>query len=202
MRILFDEHVLELASGVELIAEHVGEHLAFRKTLLLRVNSERRDHAVEHVLRVLAVHDGEARREARLRRMPAQDAIADGVKRAAPQAREIRPGRSRHAVEHLARGLVRESEQQDVLRQDAVFEQVGDAIGERARLAAARAGDHQRRPRRRGDGGELLRIQLRGEIDPRAARRRAMECVLAGHRFIRNTRSTARFHQALRPVGR
>ena len=43
---------------------------------------------------------------------------------------------------------------------NALFQQIGDAIGERARLARTRAGDDERRAGRRGDGGQLLRIQF------------------------------------------
>ncbi len=87
------------------------------------------------------------------------------------------------AIEHLARGFVRESEQQDIARVDAVLEQVRDAIGERARLPAARAGDDQERPGRRRHRRELLLIQLRRVINvDRGRGGSALERVFAGHR--------------------
>ena len=64
-----------------------------------------------------------------------------------------------------AGGFVREGEQQNISRIDPVLEQVGHAIGERARLARARAGDDKERARRSGHGRELLLVQLRGVID-------------------------------------
>ena len=182
VRIFFEQHIVELASRVELEAEHIREHSALWKTLLLRIESERRDHAVEHFLGVLAVHDAEARREARLVRMPPQDARAHAVKSAAPQPHQIARDQRTHALAHLARRLVCEREQQDVLGPYAVLHEIRHAVRERARFAAARARDHECRARRRGHGLELLRVQLRGEINPRAARLRSVECVVARHR--------------------
>ncbi len=66
----------------------------------------------------------------------------------------------RDAAHHFAGGLVGERQQQDAVGGDALFEQVSDAIGERARLARAGAGDDERGAGRRGDGGELLRIEF------------------------------------------
>ena len=64
------------------------------------------------------------------------------------------------APHHFAGGLVGEREQQDAVGGNALFEQIGDAVGERARLARTGAGDDERRAGRRGDGGELLRIEF------------------------------------------
>ena len=51
-----------------------------------------------------------------------------------------------HAALHLVGRLVGEREGQDLRRPDAAFEQVGDAMRDDARLAAARPGQHQQRP--------------------------------------------------------
>ena len=61
---------------------------------------------------------------------------------------------------HFAGGLVGERQQQDAVGGNALFEQIGDAIGERAGLARTGAGDDERGAGRRGDGGELLRIEF------------------------------------------
>ena len=71
-----------------------------------------------------------------------------------------RPEQIGDAAHHFAGGLVGEREQQDAVGGNALFEQIRDAVGERARLARTRAGDDERRAGRRGDGGELLRIQF------------------------------------------
>ena len=48
---------------------------------------------------------------------------------------------------HLRRGLVRERDREDLVRLDAeLAEQVGDAVGEHARLPGAGAGDDEQRP--------------------------------------------------------
>ena len=68
------------------------------------------------------------------------------------------------AAAHLARGLVRERHRENAVRR-GVFDlhQPGDAMREHARLAAARAGEHERRRERRGDG-RALRIVERARI--------------------------------------
>src|SRR5690606_9172916 len=50
---------------------------------------------------------------------------------------------------------------------DPLVEEVGDAVGEGAGLAAAGPGDDEGRTRRRGHGSELLFIEFRRVIDPR-----------------------------------
>ena len=70
------------------------------------------------------------------------------------------PSKSGDAPHHFAGGLVGERQQQDAVGGDALFQQVGDAVGERARLARTGAGDDERRAGRRGDGGELLRVEF------------------------------------------
>ena len=129
------------------------------------------------------------------RRMPPQQAVSDGVKSAAPERGDIVREQSRHALEHLARGLVREGQQQDVRRRDAVFDQIRHAVSERARLAAPRPRDHQRRPRRRLHRRALLLIQLRGEIDPGSRGGGAMQDVLAGHGWTKTNRDGTRASQ-------
>ena len=178
---LFHEHILDAPAGIDRVAEDIGEHLAFGETLVLRIVAELRDHGVEQVLLVLAVHDGEAGREARGLGVAAEQAVADGVEGAAPQPGDVVGQEVRDAVEHLARGFVGEGQEQDVRRRHAILHEVGHAIGERPRLPAARARDDQRRPRRGGHGGALLRVEFGGEINARSRGGGALERVLAGH---------------------
>ena len=63
------------------------------------------------------------------------------------------------ARQHLARGAARERQQQDAFGRHALLDQVGDAAGERPRLAGAGAGDDQHRPVAAGDRRELGGIQ-------------------------------------------
>ena len=110
------------------------------------------------------VVDREVRPVAEPRRLAAQDPAARGVEREDP---EPAPAAAEHLVEplaHLARGLVRERDREDLLRLDAVrVDQVRDAVREDARLARARARDHEHRPFRVEDGLPLGGIQV-GEI--------------------------------------
>ena len=145
-------------AGVDGEAEEVGEHLRLRKFPVLRIDPGGDDHCREQILLILAIHDRESRAKSGGFRVTAENAVSDRVKRAAPQAGDVVWNEAGDAVEHFARGLVGEREQQDVLRFDAVFEQIGDAINERAGLAAARSGDHERGSRRGGDGLELLPV--------------------------------------------
>ncbi|MCS6911033.1 MAG: hypothetical protein NZM11_10800 [Anaerolineales bacterium] len=70
-----------------------------------------------------------------------------------------------HAALHLFSRLVCKRHRQDVPGRDAeVLDEVGDAVGEHARLAGAGAGQHQSRPRRRGDGLMLLRVEVGEEV--------------------------------------
>ena len=85
------------------------------------------------------VVDREVRAVAEPRRLAAQDAAARRVEREDP---EPAPATAEHVVEplaHLARGLVRERDREDLLRLDAVrVDQVRDAVREDARLAQSR----------------------------------------------------------------
>ena len=110
------------------------------------------------------VVDREVRPVAEPGRLPAEDAAAGGVEGEDPD----RAGDSaEHVLEplaHLAGGLVREGDRQDLLRFHAAgVDQVRDAVGEDARLARARSGDHEQRPLRGEDRLLLRRVQI-GEI--------------------------------------
>ena len=154
----------------------------FGKSDFLRIDSAARDHGVDQILLVFAIHDGESARISESAAVAAQHPVADGMKRPAPESARVDREEICDAIEHLARGFVGEGEEQDVARIDAVLEQVGDAIRQGARLAGAGAGDDQQRTRRRGHRGVLLLIQLRRVIDADCRRGGgALERVFAGH---------------------
>ena len=158
VRVFFHEHIGEGAAGVELVAEHVGENLAGRGAFFVGFEVEFGDDVVHEIDGIFAVEDGKAGGETRIDRVAAEDAVADAVKGAAPQPVRRFGDEAGDAVEHFARSFIRESEEQNVAGDDAVFDEVGDAIRERARLPRARASDDERWAGRRGDGGELLGI--------------------------------------------
>ena len=91
--------------------------------------------------------------------------MPDVVKCAAPEAVGLDAGEILHAVEHLPCGLVGEGQEQDLVRFDALGQEVGDAVGEGARLARARAGEHEQRAGRSGDGGVLFVVEIAAEVD-------------------------------------
>ena len=147
--------------------------------LVLRVRDLRVDPAWDEPLRVALellqaqldqahlvglVVDGEVRAVAELRRLAAEDAAAGGVEREDPEPAR---GRAEEVVEpaaHLARGLVGKGDREDLGRPDPVRrDQVGDAVGEDARLARPGAGDDQQRPFGVQDGLSLRGIQV-GEV--------------------------------------
>ena len=97
--------------------------------------------------------------------LPAENAISHRVEGAAPEAAEIVRHEVGDPLDHLARGFVGKSEQQDAGGAHAILHQVGHAVGERARLAAAGPGDDERGAGLGGDGRELLRVQLRRVVD-------------------------------------
>ncbi len=118
------------------------------------------DAGFDQVLRVVAVQNREIAPVPEQLGVRAQDTGADGMERTAPKRRQLPSEQFGDAAHHFAGGLVGEREQQDAVGGDALFQQIGDAIGERAGFAGAGAGNDQRGSGRRGDGGELLRIQF------------------------------------------
>ena len=113
----------------------------------------------------------------------AQEARADGVERPGRRAVQVGADERLDAPLHLARGAVREREEEERRRVGAVLDEARDAVDERARLARARARDDERRPVGREDDGLLLLVQLARVVDAVALRRRgAPEDVLRGAR--------------------
>ena len=70
------------------------------------------------------------------------------------------PEQVRDAPHHFAGGFVGERQQKNAIGRNPLLQQISDPIRERACLARACARDHQCRPGRRGDGGELLLVEF------------------------------------------
>ena len=142
-----------------------------------------RNDRVDQILLILTIENREAARITERVSVPAQHAVANGVKRSAPKAARVHRQQVRDPIEHLARGFIRESKEQNISRIDPVLEQVSDAICQRPRLAAARARDHEQGARRSRHRRELLLVQIRRVIDADRGRGRgALKRVLPGHR--------------------
>ena len=125
----------------------------------------RLDHLLHQAKLVVGVEDGEIRFEAGELGMPAQHARADGVERAQPlHAFDHAADQRADALLHLARGLVGEGDGQDLPGPGAPRgEDVGEAGRQHARLAGARARQHQHRPVDRHHGLALLLVEA-GQI--------------------------------------
>ncbi len=85
---LFREQFLHRRLRVHDEAENLREHIAFRKPDLFRINPRVGDHGIDQIFLIFAVHDGESAVITERAAVTAQHAIADGVKRSAPN-----PGR-------------------------------------------------------------------------------------------------------------
>ena len=127
----------------------------------LRLNLRLGDAGVDQILGVVAVEDGEVALVTEQVGVRAQNPGADGMERPAPERRPVPAPANPRRGASFPGGLVGERQQQDAVRRDALFQQIGDAVGERARLARAGAGDDERRPGRRGDGGSCCSFSSR-----------------------------------------
>ena len=148
--------------------EHAEERAGARVGLVLEEELVARFYRLlEERLGLVGVEDGEILRELDGLAVHAQGAVAEGVEGAAPEARGLDAGEVVHPVEHFLGGLVGEGEKEDLARLDALGQEVGDAVGQRARLARAGAGEHQQRAGRGRDRGELLVVEQGLEVDGR-----------------------------------
>ena len=151
-RIDFGHHVAQRAARLGLVA--VGrDQLVLRPGDRLgqpvgreveRLDVVGFDHPLDGLPGVVRVVDREIGREADELGILPQQPGPEAVKRAQPDPHPRRE--LGHAPLHLVGRLVGEGEGQNLRRPDAVREQVGDAVGDDAGLAAARPGEHQQRP--------------------------------------------------------
>ena len=161
-----------VAGGVEVGGDQlvfrradVVEHLGGREALVVQVEVGER--LLDHLELVVAVEDDEvALVVGEVVGLAAQDAGAGGVEGAHGQpAQPLFADQRLQPAGHLARRLVGEGDGHDAPGGDVQLgHEVGDAVGEHARLAAARPGEHEHRPGRRGDGRLLLRVHLGEEV--------------------------------------
>ena len=167
LRLVALHDLFEAAPGVRRLARELEQELLLREVLhLLDVLLD----ALAHdLLLVVLVEDREAGLVAERRAVLAQEAGAHVVERAAPHA--VHAGHERlGAREHLARGAVRERQQEDARGRHALLDEVGDAVDERAGLARARRREDEHRAVRRRRGGALLGVEGFLEIDHVASR--------------------------------
>ena len=154
------------AAGVARVADQIGHD--FRFWIVFRFN-ELWVNVLNDVFQdrfgLALIENGIVALEADQLAVHAEDALGDAMEGAAPKVAAGNPCEILDALQHLARGLVGESEQEDLVGLHALVQQVGHAVGEGARLARARAGQHQRRAGRCCHGGVLLVVEFGFEID-------------------------------------
>src|SRR5437764_15469822 len=86
---LFGEQLLHWALSVDGEAEEICQNIALGKANFLRINSRVGDNSGNQVLLILSVHDGETGRITKRTAVAPQHAVADRVKRAAPDSAGI-----------------------------------------------------------------------------------------------------------------
>ena len=131
----------------------------------LRIDGQLLDDALHQRHLVGVVEDREPALDADGRAVGAQDARADGVERAEHDVARLVAEQVHDAVAHLARRLVRERDGDDAVGMDVLdCDQVGDAVRDHARLAAARPGEDQQRPLRVLDRFLLGRVEFGEQV--------------------------------------
>ncbi len=124
----------------------------------------------DELLLVVGVEDREVARETEPLPVPAQEAEREAVEGAEEDRQREAAEERLGALPHFARRLVREGHGGDRVGSHAALrDQPGDAVGDHPRLARTGAREHQLRPLAVGHGGELLLVQLTGEVDGGAA---------------------------------
>ena len=165
------------------------------------IQVRRLDHLLQQAQLIVGVEDREVGLEPDQLGVPAQQAGAERVEGAEPQALDALPEQPRDAQDHLARRLVGEGHRERLIRPHPPgHQQVGKARGQHPGLAGAGAGEHQERPVVRLDRGALRRVE-RVEIVSCRARWRRQHVRLTGHGTPRGRPppSTTLLHQFDRP---
>jgi len=138
--------VPEVLRAVALVLVVIDEPLHLARHPARLVVLGRLQHLLDEALLVLGVEDLEALGELRLAPVHAQQAVRDAVEGADPERRPRQAEQLLDARAHLAGGLVGEGDREDAVRRGALgLDHPGDAVREHARLARARAGEHQHR---------------------------------------------------------
>ena len=134
---------------------------------------------LHEVFGVALVEDREVGGEAGGGAEAAEEAVGGAVEGSAMHLASGGAGQALGAHEHLLRGAAGEGEEEDAFGRDALSNEVGEAVDERAGLAGAGAGDDEQGAVAVGGGGALLGVELRVQIDRRGgcgvARARTIE---------------------------
>ena len=162
-----EDHVRKVRFRVDGEADHLPHHLSPREFFALGINTGLGDAGVDELTGVFTVQDGKIPFIPEMVRIGPEGQVGAVVKRAAPETADLPADEGFHTREHRAGGLVRKCGEEDPFRRDAALHETGDAVGQRPRLPASRAGNDQERPPFFEDHAELLRIEFLFEIDHR-----------------------------------
>ena len=168
--------VAQILRPKTLVLLRVDEPLDLFRYPNVLVELERAQHAADHAVLVLGIHDLEAFGEAGFAPVDPKQAMRQAVERADPEIARRHAEQRLDAIAHLGRRLVRERDGEHVLRRYAVdADDPRNSVHEHARLAAAGAGQHERRAVRRRDGLALRVVQRIDDVGDvhRVAKRRA-----------------------------
>ena len=166
-RVVLDLAACELVAGLDrvraqpLLLGAGDEPLQLLRREALVVDVVRLVHPLDQRQLVLRVHDLEQLRQVRLAVVRAEHPVAQAVEGADPHAAGVDRRQRGQPDQHLLRRLVGEGDREDRQRRSLPGrEQPGDTRGQHPGLAAAGAGEDQRRLVRQRDGLELFRIEV------------------------------------------
>ncbi len=156
---------LEITGHDEVVlrARDAVHELVDRKAL--RVDVQLGHDVLIQALHVVHIVDGEALREAQAIGIGPQDTHAHGVEGGHPHAPGSAADELGQTLAHLSRRLVGEGDGQNLPgRRQVLLQDVGDAVGKNAGLAASGAGQHEQRALG-GDNRLALRLVQGIDID-------------------------------------
>ncbi len=160
--------VVEMLRPQALVLLRIDEPLDLLRDPAAVVDLEVFQQALDQAQLVVGVDDLEILRQFRFLPVPPQQAVGEAVERAYPQVADGHAEQRLDTAAHFRRGLVGKRHGQQALRRDALdIDQPGGAVHEHAGLAAAGAGDNERRLGGRGDGLPLRVVQgfqYRGDV--------------------------------------
>ena len=119
----------------------------------------------DEVFAVIAIKDGKIALIAQRGGVETERAGADSVESAAPERMKFMAEQVADAAHHFRSGFISESEQQNAIGGNLLFQQESDPIGQSAGFARTSPRDHQSRAWGSGDCGILLLIKFAGIIN-------------------------------------
>ena len=176
---LFDHDLVERAQRILGLAEHLRDRGFAGKPLIFFVQTQLSTNQGNQVFGVTSIEDRKVRLKVDSAAISPKQHISHRVECATTNPFAACADQFTGPFEHFLRRFSREGQKQDLGRINPRIDQIGDAIDQGARLAAACAGDDQRWSFTRGHSSNLLGIQCRrivnGERGARPMVRRPFE---------------------------